>query len=110
MPSNAAPVSSIPRLLISIWTGWREWKAAIKMVPLAPLHPALGSSKTSQHGQVCTGNRPFPARSLTNEQWVTMLKPIALAEYVRKISPRMYALERAEPPPRVIRTCSPNGV
>ena len=58
--------------------------------------------KTSQHGQVCTGNRPFPARSLTNEQWVTMLKPIALAEYVRKIAPRMYALERAEPPPRVM--------
>ena len=58
--------------------------------------------KKSQIDQVATGHRPFPARGSTPEQWKASLKPIPLAEYVQRISRRMYALERAEPPPRIM--------
>jgi hypothetical protein len=58
--------------------------------------------KRSQIDQVATGHRPFPGRDVTPEQWRASLKLIPLAEYVQRISRRMYALERAEPPPRVM--------
>jgi hypothetical protein len=52
--------------------------------------------------QVATGYRPFPVQGVTPEQWKSSVKPIPLAEYVQRISRRMYALERSEPPPRVM--------
>jgi hypothetical protein len=56
----------------------------------------------SQTDEVATGHRPFPAQAATPEQFRSSLKPIPLAEYVRSISRRIYALERSEPPPRVM--------
>jgi hypothetical protein len=58
--------------------------------------------KRSRIDQVCTGHRPFPTRGATPEDWKASQKPIPLAEYVQRISRRMYALERAEPPPRIM--------
>ena len=58
--------------------------------------------KKSRIDQVATGHRPFPARGSTPEQWKASLKLIPLAEYVQRISRWMYALERAEPPPRIM--------
>jgi hypothetical protein len=58
--------------------------------------------KKSQSDQVYTGYRPFPTRGATPEQWKTLQKPIALANYVKRIANRMYALERSEPPPRIM--------
>ncbi|PTM96123.1 hypothetical protein [Mycoplana dimorpha] len=52
--------------------------------------------------QVFTGNRPFPVRNATPKQWEASQKPIPLADYVQRVSRRMYALERTEPPPRVM--------
>jgi hypothetical protein len=49
-----------------------------------------------------TGNRPFPTRGVTPDQWKALIKPLLLQEYVKRIAPRMYALERAEPPPRIM--------
>jgi hypothetical protein len=56
----------------------------------------------SQTDEVATGHRPFPAQAATPEQFRSSLKPIPFAEYVRSISRRIYALERSEPPPRVM--------
>jgi hypothetical protein len=58
--------------------------------------------KTSVTDQVHTGQRPFPVRGVAPEQWNEMARPIALAAYRKRIAPRMYALERSEPPPRVM--------
>ncbi|MDR3468560.1 MAG: hypothetical protein P4M07_21725 [Xanthobacteraceae bacterium] len=58
--------------------------------------------KTNQSDQVFTGHRPFPARGATPAQWMALQKPMPLADYARRIAPRMYALERTEPPPRVM--------
>jgi hypothetical protein len=53
--------------------------------------------------QVYTGGqRPFPVRNVTQEQWAEMQKPIPLDAYIDRIAPRLYALERSEPPPRVM--------
>ncbi|TIW61815.1 MAG: hypothetical protein E5V49_13860 [Mesorhizobium sp.] len=58
--------------------------------------------RKSRIDQVSTGNRPFPVRDATPKQWKASQKPIPLAEYVQRVSRRMYALERSEPPPRVM--------
>ena len=58
--------------------------------------------KKSRIDQVCTGHRPFPGRDVKPEQWKAMMKPISLAEYLKLVAPRMYALERSEPPPRIM--------
>jgi hypothetical protein len=56
----------------------------------------------SQTDEVATGYRPFPARDATPEQFKASLKLIPLASYLQTISRRMYALERSEPPPRIM--------
>jgi hypothetical protein len=56
----------------------------------------------SQTDEVARGDRPFPVHSATPEQWRSSVQFIPLAEYLRSISGRLYALERAEPPPRVM--------
>ncbi len=49
---------------------------------------------------ILTGERPFPKRGATLDQWLQ--KPMKHADYLDRIAPRLYAIERAEPPPRVM--------
>jgi hypothetical protein len=58
--------------------------------------------KVSRIDQVWTGHRPFPMRGVTREQLAVMNPPISLADYVKHVAPRLYALERSEPPPRIM--------
>jgi hypothetical protein len=58
--------------------------------------------KTRRHDDIFTGERPFPARGVTRNQLLKMLKPMKFADYLDRIAPRMYAIERAEPPPRIM--------
>jgi hypothetical protein len=58
--------------------------------------------KKSRTDQVATGCRPFPMQGIGPEEWQEMARPIALPEYLKRIGPRMYALERSEPPPRIM--------
>jgi hypothetical protein len=52
---------------------------------------------------VLTGERPFPySPETTPAQFVARTQPIPLAEYTERIAPRLYGLERAEPPPRIM--------
>jgi hypothetical protein len=53
--------------------------------------------RKSRFDQVFTGLRPFPFSAADQEQ-----KMIPMGEYLKRIAPRMYALERSEPPPRVM--------
>lgn len=50
---------------------------------------------------VATGDRPFPTRGATPDDWES-LNLIPIEEYLRRISRRMYALERSEPAPKVM--------
>jgi hypothetical protein len=59
-------------------------------------------TRLSRTDHVFTGHRPFPVNSATLEQWSALNKPISVAEYLNRAGPRMYALERSEPPPRVM--------
>jgi hypothetical protein len=56
----------------------------------------------SQTDEVATGHRPFPVHSVTPEQWRSSVQLIPLAGYLKTISRRLYALERSEPPPRIM--------
>jgi hypothetical protein len=58
--------------------------------------------KKSQLDTVSVGQRPFPTRGTTPEQWNSMRKLIPVTDYVKGVALRMYALERAEPPPRIM--------
>jgi hypothetical protein len=62
--------------------------------------------KANRHDLVFTGQRPFPIpRDVSAEEQKRNLElavPISVAEYTGRIAPRLYALERTEPPPRVM--------
>jgi hypothetical protein len=58
--------------------------------------------KKSHLDQIATGHRLFPVSGLKSGEWKRSLKPMPLSDYVPRISSRLYALERAEPPPRVM--------
>jgi hypothetical protein len=58
--------------------------------------------KMSRTDLVFTGQRPFPMRDVRTGQLKKTNKPIALNDYLKQISSRMYALERSEPPPRIM--------
>jgi hypothetical protein len=55
---------------------------------------------------VITGQRQFPAPKnptpAEQEQGRELAKPISIEEYTKRIAPRLYALERSEPPPRIM--------
>lgn len=53
-------------------------------------------------GWVSTGRRPFPVRGVSEEEWRKLAGSIEFDAYVERIAPRLYALERTEPPPRVM--------
>jgi len=59
--------------------------------------------KRSTVDQVFTGLRPFPfTKTMTKEEIRSLAKPVPFADYQKSIAPRLYALERSEPPPRVM--------
>lgn len=59
--------------------------------------------KTSRVDKVFTGRRPFPLRHDTPEHLkMEMATSVPIGEYLKRMAPRMYALERSEPPPRVM--------
>jgi hypothetical protein len=58
--------------------------------------------KRSGLDMVFSGRRPFPATTASPEDWRSMQSTTDLATYTRSIAPRLYALERTEPPPRVM--------
>lgn len=58
--------------------------------------------RNRQTEQVTTGIRPFPTKGVTGDEWRELAKFVPLADYVQKIAPRLFALERMEPPPRVM--------
>jgi hypothetical protein len=51
---------------------------------------------------VATGERPIPGAGLTPEQQRAMQRWIPIEDYAKQIAPRLFALERTEPPPRVM--------
>ncbi len=62
--------------------------------------------RVNQLDVVFTGQRPFPMPKEPSpreqEFFHALAKPIPLDEYARRIAPRLYALARSEPPPRLI--------
>jgi hypothetical protein len=58
--------------------------------------------KRRSSDDIFTGERPFPTRGATRNQWLKLQKPMKYADYLDRIAPRMYAIERAEPPPRIM--------
>jgi hypothetical protein len=59
--------------------------------------------RMSGMNEVFTGLRPFPfTKTMTAEEIRAIAKPIPIADYLERIAPRLYALERSEPPPRVV--------
>jgi hypothetical protein len=55
-----------------------------------------------QHPMAMTGERPFPLASVTPEEDRRMARYIPIAEYTQRIAPRLRALERREPEPKVM--------
>jgi len=51
---------------------------------------------------VFTGRRPFPTKGVSKAAWARVRAETPYADYVKRIAPRMRALERSEPPPRVM--------
>ena len=62
--------------------------------------------KNNKFDIVLTGQRQFPVKKNQTEAEQKrnreLAKPIPVSEYTKKIAPRLYALERTEPPPRVM--------
>ena len=62
--------------------------------------------KNNQYDAALTGYRQFPTKKNATEADIkkarALAKPISVSEYTKKIAPRLYALERTEPPPRVM--------
>jgi hypothetical protein len=57
-----------------------------------------------QVGWVTTGLRPFPVASVSDEEFRTMGKWISFEEYRERVGPRMIALARREPEPKMMPT------
>lgn len=67
-------------------------------------HVAAGLAllrKRRRYDDIFTGERPFPTR-VTPTELLKMLKPLKYTDYLDRIAPRMYAIERAEPRPRIM--------
>lgn len=62
--------------------------------------------KNNKFDMAFTGQRQFPAKKNPTEaeqkRSRELAKPISVSEYTKKIASRLYALERTEPPPRVM--------
>jgi hypothetical protein len=72
-------------------------------------HVAAGialQKRMNRYDVVVTGERPFPFPKISSpkdqERLREMGNPISIDEYTKRIAPRLYALERTEPPPRVM--------
>jgi hypothetical protein len=63
----------------------------------------LGYARKTMHEPlVGTGERPFPATSVTPDQARRIRRAISIAEYTERIAPRLRELERAETEPKVM--------
>lgn len=51
---------------------------------------------------VATGERPFPFASVAPDEQERMLRLVSIEEYTAQIAPRLLALERTEPEPKVM--------
>jgi hypothetical protein len=58
--------------------------------------------KLMQEPFVATGERPFPGTSVTPEEGRRMARKVSIDEYTAGIAPRLRALERSEPDPKVM--------
>ena len=62
--------------------------------------------KNNKYSEVFCGQRQFPINKnpsdLDREYARKLAKPVDIATYINRIAPRLYALERTEPPPRVM--------
>ena len=58
--------------------------------------------KSSQQDLVFTGQRPFPAKDASPEEFQAMRTSISIGKYLEGAAPRFFALERTEPPPPVM--------
>jgi hypothetical protein len=69
--------------------------------------------RTNKYDGVITGQRQFPVSKnptpAEQEQSRELARPISIAEYMKRIAPRLFALERAEPQPRVMPRKGCNG-
>lgn len=64
---------------------------------------ALGLlARERRSDQVTDGLRHFPAKNVTHSAWKAAYKAIDFNEFVKSIAPALYALERSEPPLRVM--------
>lgn len=61
-----------------------------------------GIRRYSKDDFVQKGHRPIPSRGVPPEVWQKAIALVPVDEYVKSIAPRLYALERCEPPPRVM--------
>jgi len=62
----------------------------------------INQRRTMKIPEVATGLRPFPDALVSSEEHLASIRRIPIEEYTEKIAPRLYALEQAEPPPRVM--------
>jgi len=62
----------------------------------------INLKRSSRTNAVATGLRPIPARGVTKQQWDDAIKWIPLDSFLRQITPRLIALERTEPTPRIV--------
>ena len=51
---------------------------------------------------VATGERPFPVKSVSSEEQARMQQWVPIEDYTARIAPRLFALERTEPEPKVM--------
>jgi hypothetical protein len=91
------------RRSISTSTGFEGLEGDLNDGPFGSVASGLALAKRwNTVDQVFYGERPFPAVGLSQDQLKAARKPIPLADYIKRIAPRLYALERTEPPPRVM--------
>ena len=66
---------------------------------------AAGLGRIPRHSpsnQVVVGPRPIPSRGVPLKVWREMKKAVPLSEYAKTVASRLYAIERAEAPPKVM--------
>jgi hypothetical protein len=58
--------------------------------------------RAAEAPEVVTGEQSFPVWSVKPEEGLAMQRRISIGEYVERIKPRLYALEKSEPPPKIM--------
>jgi hypothetical protein len=63
---------------------------------------SLMKRNSHQGDVISTGYRPIPSRGVSPDEFREAIKYISVSEYLKRAASRLYALERSEPPPRII--------